>query len=105
MANLHELLDNKPEWQLEAEAKASKAALSHQVYTKSKFKIECWNCAFFVGDLKEVQGKLERNPYGGECYKTKPPVETDPQGFCGSHSALQRFHLSEAGRYNIAPVE
>ena len=102
---LGEHLDRVPAWELEAQGKADKAASTHAVFTQSKVQLECWNCAFFVGDLEKIRGEYRRNPYGGHCYRELPSQKTHPDGFCSHHSALQGYLRSQAGMYNIAPVK
>ena len=109
MSSVDEVLNREPyAWELEAQSKADKAALEHAVYTKSGEKLECWNYAFFVSDLKEDARTKEykRNPYGGYCHRELPAQETKPSNFCGHHSALQGYLRNpNAELYNIAPVE
>ena len=107
-SGIDRVLNREPdEWELEAQSKADKAVLDHAVYTQSGKKLECWNCAFFVSDLKEDSRTKEykRNPYGGYCYRELPTQETRPSNFCGHHSALRGYLRSKAELYNIAPVE
>ncbi len=108
VAKLDAVTNREPfEWEIEAQARIDKAALDHAVYTQSGDKLECWNCAFFVGDLQKDSStnEYQRNPYGGYCYRELPREETRPGSFCSRHSALQGYLRSKAELYNIAPVE
>jgi len=102
------ILNREPdEWELKAQNKMASVSTDHAVYTQTRRKLECWNCAFFVGRFEKYGGGYRKNPYKGDCHAGLGPSseETYIDGFCGNHSALQGFLLSQAGRFNIAPLE
>ena len=95
----------KSDWQIEAEEKANKAVTTQSVFTRNGERLQCWNCAFFVVDLENINGSFRRNTLKGHCYSESPSKETYLKGFCRHHSATKGYLKSKVGIYNIAPVD
>ena len=99
------LTREKFDWEVEAEEKAEKAVATQRVFTRQGEQLQCWNCAFFVVGFDDKNGSFRRNTLKGHCYSELPSRETYLESFCRHHSATKGYLKSQAGRYNIAPVD